>query len=43
MGFVSFKTKDSAIACLKWSKNNSKIKALYLNELVYVNLHVSKN
>tara|TARA_B110000503_G_C7098683_1_gene392807 strand:+ start:779 stop:910 length:132 start_codon:yes stop_codon:yes gene_type:complete len=43
MGFVNFKTKESALACLMGASTSEKIKALYNNDKVYVNLHVPKS
>ena len=43
MGFINFKTKESALACLRSSSTSDKIKSLYINEKVYVNLHVPKS
>ena len=42
MGFVNYNQKESAIACLLGAQTSEKIKNLYLNENVYVNLHVPK-
>jgi hypothetical protein len=42
MGFVNFKTKESALACLMGASTSEKIKVLFLNDSVYVNLHVPK-
>ena len=42
MGFVNFKTKESALACLMSASSSEKIKYLYINDKVYVNLHVPK-
>lgn len=42
MAFVSFKSKESAMACLMGATTSEKIKNLFGNEKVYVNLHVPK-
>jgi len=42
MAFVNFKTKESAVACLMGATTSEKIKNLFGNEKVYVNLHVPK-
>lgn len=43
MGFINFKAKESAMACLMGALTSEKIKNLFLNEKVYVNLHVPKS
>ena len=42
MAFINFKSKESAYACLMGASASEKIKNLYGNEKVYVNLHVPK-
>lgn len=42
MAFINFHTKESALACLMGAQTSEKIKQLYANEKVYVNLHVPK-
>lgn len=42
MGFINFKTKDGALACLMGAQTSEKVKILYGNDKVYVNLHVPK-
>jgi hypothetical protein len=42
MAFINFKTKESALACLMGATASEKIKNLYGNDKVYVNLHVPK-
>jgi hypothetical protein len=42
MAFINFKTKESALACLMGAQTSEKIKHLYGNDKVYVNLHVPK-
>lgn len=42
MGFINFKTKDAALACLMGAQTSEKVKNLYGNDKVYVNLHVPK-
>ena len=43
MGFINFKTKEYALACLMGASTSDKIKSLYNNDKVYVNLHVPKS
>ena len=43
MGFINYKSKESALACLMGASSSEKIKGLFINEKVYVNLHVPKS
>ena len=43
MGFINFKTKELALACLMGASTSENIKSLFNNEKVYVNLHMPKS
>lgn len=43
MGFINYKSKESALACLMGASSSEKIKGLFINDKVYVNLHVPKS
>jgi len=43
MAFINFKSKESALACLMGATTSEKVKSLYGNDKVYVNLHVPKS
>lgn len=42
MGFINYKTKESALACLMGASTSETIKNLFMEDKVYVNLHVPK-
>jgi RNA recognition motif-containing protein len=42
MGFINYANKESALACLMGAQSSEKVRGFFLNEKVYVNLHVPK-